>query len=169
MRTTNHIKFINPRKFESNQVKSNQAYSPKVVLILTTIPHPPPPLFPSKFLAAPRPRINARLQIYSFFELAKFVTALIALATKGPDSEVVRLSVKAFRKHLTLLGGLLGFNSLHQEASGAAGDLGATSTSTTSKTVSIGWRYVSVIATVLAAAVAAVIIVIAGAAAVRVI
>lgn len=39
------------------------------------------------------------------------ITALIALATEGSDSEVVRLSVKAFRQHLTLLGALLGLNS----------------------------------------------------------
>lgn len=47
----------------------------------------------------------------------KLVTAAMALATQGPDSEVVRLSVKAFRKHFTLLGGLMGLNSLSSSPS----------------------------------------------------
>ncbi len=40
------------------------------------------------------------------------MTAVIALFTQGRDNEVVRLSAKAFHSHLTLLGSLLGLNSL---------------------------------------------------------
>lgn len=68
----------------------------------------------SLFVAALSP-IKTRVQIFYFFEVAKMITAAIALATQGSDSEVVRLSVKAFRKHFTLLGALLGLNSPHQE------------------------------------------------------
>lgn len=38
------------------------------------------------------------------------VTVVITLFTKGSDSEVVRLSIKAFRQHLSQLGNVLGFS-----------------------------------------------------------
>lgn len=40
------------------------------------------------------------------------MTAVIVLFTHGSDSEVVRLSAKAFHSHITLFGHLLGLNSL---------------------------------------------------------
>eukprot|EP00904_Undaria_pinnatifida_P003715 jgi/Undpi1/13344/HiC_scaffold_8.g03003.m1 len=52
------------------------------------------------------------LLIYFVFEVAKMLTAVLAFFTQGGDSEVVRLSVKAFRSHLSLLGRLLGLSSL---------------------------------------------------------
>ncbi|CAN0329189.1 unnamed protein product, partial [Ectocarpus fasciculatus] len=47
------------------------------------------------------------LLIYYVFEAAKMMTAAVAFFTQGRDSEVVRLSVRAFRSHLALLGQLL--------------------------------------------------------------
>lgn len=109
-------------------------------------------------------------QIYYFFELAKLVTALIALATEGPDSEVVRLSVKAYRKHLTLLGGLLGLNSFHNgvaggvgRADGGAGDGGVTVTKAIASNA-FGQRCVLIVIAVLVAVVPAVTIFTGGAA-----
>eukprot|EP00903_Cladosiphon_okamuranus_P008536 g8195.t1 len=52
------------------------------------------------------------LLIYYVFEVAKMMTVVMTFFTQGSDSEVVRLSVKAFRNHITLLGHLLGLNSL---------------------------------------------------------
>eukprot|EP00752_Nemacystus_decipiens_P006666 g5993.t1 len=52
------------------------------------------------------------LLVYYVFEVAKMMTAVMAFFTQGSDSEVVVLSFKAFRNHVTLLGHLLGFNSL---------------------------------------------------------
>lgn len=40
------------------------------------------------------------------------MTAAMTFFTQGSDSEVVRLSAKAFRNHITLLGHLLGLNSI---------------------------------------------------------
>lgn len=62
--------------------------------------------------------------------MAKLITAAIALATHGSDSEVVRLSAKAFRKHFILLGGLLGLDSLSSSSASPSsqqctGDFGA--------------------------------------------
>lgn len=99
-------------------------------------------------------------QIYYFFELAKLLTALIALATKGPDSEVVRLSVKAFRKHLRLLGGLLGFNSFH--SGGVGGGVTVVKGGTTEV---LGQRSVLIVVTALVAVIVAATIIVGGAAA----
>ncbi|CAM9404981.1 unnamed protein product, partial [Ectocarpus sp. 8 AP-2014] len=61
------------------------------------------------------------LLIYYVFEAAKMMTAGVAFFTQGRDSEVVRLSVRAFRSHLALLGQLLfGLSCSSSSSSSAA-------------------------------------------------
>ncbi|CAN0316640.1 unnamed protein product, partial [Ectocarpus sp. 4 AP-2014] len=72
------------------------------------------------------------LVIYYVFEAAKMMTAAAAFFTEGRDSEVVRLSVRAFRSHLALLGQLLFGLSCSSSSSAAPPALRSSSSSSSS-------------------------------------